>query len=141
MNHWDKQTLYRFLAAACLAGIAWLGLAGGLSAYGYQMPWTGCALKFLTDLPCPSCGSTRAALGLLAGDFSAPLKANPLGGLLLSGLVIVPLWMLYDRIAGRESLFMSVTGTLELLRTHRSLVVTGAMLVTLNWIWNISKGL
>ncbi len=36
-----------------------------------------CPIKKLTGIPCPACGSTRAVLALLRGDFKAYLSFNP----------------------------------------------------------------
>lgn len=36
-----------------------------------------CLLRTLTGAECPSCGATRAAAALLAGDLSAAWTANP----------------------------------------------------------------
>lgn len=38
-----------------------------------------CAFATLFHQPCPGCGSTRAVYALLAGDFGALLRFNPLG--------------------------------------------------------------
>jgi len=40
-----------------------------------------CPVHTLTGLPCPSCGTTRAALALAAGDPLAAFAANPLAAL------------------------------------------------------------
>jgi hypothetical protein len=57
-----------------------------------------CPIRTLFDLPCPSCGTTRAALGLVHLDLGAALASSPLatlawvmlvGGGLLAGLLAV----------------------------------------------------
>lgn len=56
----------------------------------------GCAFKALTGFPCPTCGTTRAAVALARFDFSTALTHYPLptlgwmmflGGGLAAGLV------------------------------------------------------
>lgn len=37
-----------------------------------------CLLRLLTGADCPSCGATRAALALLAGDLGTAWAANPI---------------------------------------------------------------
>lgn len=55
-----------------------------------------CPVKTLVDLPCPTCGSTRAALALSRFDMAAAVSASPLaatgwvalvGGGLVAGLL------------------------------------------------------
>ncbi|HSM52071.1 MAG TPA: DUF2752 domain-containing protein [Thermoanaerobaculia bacterium] len=61
-------------AALALLALAPLGtrLAAALPA---------CPVHAATGLPCPGCGTTRAALALAAGDPVAALAANPLAAL------------------------------------------------------------
>jgi hypothetical protein len=47
------------------------------------LKFTFCLFKNFTGLPCPFCGSTRAALTLLHGDLPGALLLNPLGSVLI----------------------------------------------------------
>jgi hypothetical protein len=47
-----------------------------------------CPFKTLTSLPCPACGTTRAALALAHFDPASALLVNPLATLFWSVLVI-----------------------------------------------------
>ena len=69
-----------FLAA--LLGTAWI-------FSGFPTPL--CPLHTLSGIPCPTCGTTRAATALLHGDFKTPFLLNPLmaGSLMASGLYVV----------------------------------------------------
>src|SRR5437868_1651938 len=51
------------------------GLATTL-AWAKALP---CVIAKVTHHPCPGCGSTRAVLALLVGDFDGVLRANPFG--------------------------------------------------------------
>lgn len=57
-----------------------------------------CAFRRLTGLPCPTCGSTHAAIALLHGRVLAALAANPLITILglgfAAGGIIAPVWAL-----------------------------------------------
>ena len=65
-------------AVAC--GLAWLALAAlvqWMGRIGGSAPVL-CPFKRMTALPCPTCGTTRAVLNLLAGDVAAAVACNPL---------------------------------------------------------------
>lgn len=55
-----------------------------------------CAFRSLTGIPCPTCGSTHAALAALHGHPLQALAANPLvalaGGVFVVGGLVAPLW-------------------------------------------------
>jgi hypothetical protein len=55
-----------------------------------------CVFRSLTGIPCPTCGTTRAATAFLDGNLMAALSANPLaavGGLLfVAGAPLAALW-------------------------------------------------
>lgn len=46
-----------------------------------------CIFRSLTGIPCPTCGTTRAAASFLNGDLSGAFIANPLAA--LTGVVFV----------------------------------------------------
>ena len=88
----DRQLawVWAVVAAASLAlRPLWLVLAP-------QMPV--CPFRALTGVPCPSCGTTHAAVALLGGRLGAALAANPLaaaaGVAFLAGGLLAPLWTL-----------------------------------------------
>lgn len=39
---------------------------------------TGCPIKFMTGIPCPGCGMTRAVTSCLHGDFAGAFHFHPL---------------------------------------------------------------
>jgi hypothetical protein len=85
-----------------LASLSALVLAPVLPAFARFAP--ACPLHALTGVPCPTCGSTRAALSLFGGEPLAALAWNPLialaaGGFLAGGLT-APLWL--PRLRGRK---------------------------------------
>ena len=70
-----------------------LVLAGGALSAGALAPWApllarfapACVFHAWTGLPCPACGTTRAALALARLDVAAALAWNPLATLALGG--------------------------------------------------------
>ncbi|PYQ15275.1 MAG: DUF2752 domain-containing protein, partial [Acidobacteria bacterium] len=76
----------RLPLGAILGGIALLGTAAvGLLRLDH-LPFTVCYLKALSGLPCPTCGSTRAAGCLAHGDLLGAFGMNPLATVVLLAL-------------------------------------------------------
>lgn len=82
--------------------IPWVVVAGGL---GLSLGWVGvrlhalgllplpaCPLKAITGLPCATCGLTRWALALGAGDWRGAFHWHPVATLLLFLLPVAALW-------------------------------------------------
>ena len=53
---------------------------------------TACPMYAVTGIPCPSCGSTRAVISVLRGDFTAALRWHPLV-VLLPPLAVLLLYL------------------------------------------------
>ena len=77
----ERQLALLWLAAAISAIVLrplWLAAAPHLRA---------CVFRSLTGIPCPSCGTTRAAIAFLQGDLMTAFINNPLAA--LAGLLFV----------------------------------------------------
>jgi hypothetical protein len=99
-----------------------------------------CLTKRLTGIPCPSCGSTRSVIALIEGDLTAPFRLNPLGYVIAVFLVVTPLWVATDLIRNADSLLVAYRKTEQLIR-RRWIAVALMLLLLVNWVWNIIKGL
>ncbi|MDR1526821.1 MAG: DUF2752 domain-containing protein [Dysgonamonadaceae bacterium] len=98
----------------------------------------GCLFHKITNLPCPSCGSTRSVLFLLKGDFIQALYANPFGYILLLLMTVLPLWLLFDWICRKDS-FLHFYQKTETLFKRKYVCISAVIFVLTNWIWNIYK--
>lgn len=112
------------------AALALLALAPAAPALAPGLP--PCFFHQLTGLPCPTCGGTRAALALRAGDLALALHLNPLvtsalallvGGGLVAGLVA---------LAGH--------GVKEPARYPGWTRAAVVLVLAANWIWLIVDG-
>ncbi|MCE2732634.1 MAG: DUF2752 domain-containing protein [Flammeovirgaceae bacterium] len=135
----NKQSLYLLLSLACLAGYAWLIIHLYQEQTQQQARAFGtCLMKQTTGIPCPSCGSTRAIVALTQGNVSEAMLLNPLGFIIALVLIILPIWLGYDKLRNSESLYQFYRHTEKTLRQPKWAIPL-SLLVILNWIWNIYK--
>ncbi len=97
-----------------------------------------CLFKNVTGIPCPSCGSTHSVLNLLQLDLKSAVDDNPLGFVVLAGLLVLPLWMLYD-FAGKKSTFYNFYTLAESYMRRRWVAIPLIALLVANWMWSIYK--
>ena len=131
----NRNRLYTFLMIACMAGNAWL-------FYDMNSGQTSniCMFKGVTGIPCPSCGATRAVESILHGELMHSLTINPLGFVVATIMFIAPIWILVDLVRRRNTLYDSYRRIESFFRKPR-VIIPFALLVLVNWIWNINKGL
>lgn len=133
----SRRNLYGLLALFCVAGYVWMTLNIDRRFETHVGPV--CVFKKVTTLPCPSCGSTRSMKAILEGDLVAGFSWNPMGYLLLMMLLVVPWWLLYDLLMKRDTLHR-VYRQAEQMVLKPVILWPGLVLVIVNWIWNIVKG-
>ena len=135
----SRNKLYALLAVACLAGYIWL-YAGLISAKPAMHSFEVCLIKHTTNIPCPSCGSTRSVIALMHGHFQDALYINPLGYIIAIIMLLTPFWIIADLARKSKTLF-NFYRTIEYYLTKPKYAVPLALLIIINWIWNIKKGL
>jgi len=135
----SRFKLYALMSAACATGYSWLAYICHQRVIHCNEPGV-CIFRRLTTIPCPSCGSTRSVLSLLHGEFREAMLWNPFGFLLMAFLVVAPFWISYD-LASRNSTLLNAYIKIELLLKRKWIALPAVLLVLMNWIWNISKGL
>ena len=85
--------------------MAFLWLVAAASAVALRPLWLAlaphlrpCVFRALTGIPCPTCGTTRAATAFLNGDLLSAFAANPLataaGLLFVVGAPVAVVWTL-----------------------------------------------
>jgi hypothetical protein len=131
-----RNKLYILLLSACALGYIWLAISINRSTSGIEV----CLFKHFAKIPCPSCGSTRSVIALLNGDMEGALFWNPFGLILVTVLVASPLWIIYDLSMKRSTLFKLYISAEQVLN-RKWIAIPAILLVLVNWIWNIYKGL
>jgi hypothetical protein len=135
----DRNKLYSILIIACIAGYIWLyfsmtkNIAENSSA-------EVCLIKHATNIPCPSCGSTRSIILLTKGDFIGALNLNPIGYIVAIIMLVVPIWVIGDLIMRSNTLF-DFFQRVETYLKKTKYAIPLILLVLINWIWNITKAL
>jgi hypothetical protein len=135
----ERNKFYTFLLLLCVAGYGWLFyalMADPLEHASVEV----CLFKHITNIPCPSCGSTRALLLLIHGEVWKSLAMNPLGVIIAGMLSVTPLWILFDLAAGKQTLPVFYK-RMEVFLVKPGIAAPLIVLVLINWIWNIVKGL
>lgn len=119
----------RLLWGAVALGILAIAPFGSYLA-GYLF---GCPFKEITGLPCPGCGTTRAALALAKFDFAGALVRFPLPTLAWTALIGGGL------LAGLSALLkIDVPEPPRTLNIWQIAVV--CMVILANWIYSIATG-
>jgi hypothetical protein len=136
----SRKNLYILLLGACLAGYAWV-FYHLQTTKGFTEAEVGfCIFKHTTGLPCPSCGSTRSVVSVFMGDLAGAFYWNPLGLIVLTIMVVAPLWIAIDVIRGKDSLHRFYIKAEAVLR-KKWVAIPAIVLIIINWIWNFIKGL
>jgi len=117
--------------------LALLWLAAAASAVALRPVWLTvapllrpCVFRGLTGVPCPTCGTTRAATAFLNGELTTAIAANPMAA--LAGLVFVAGAPLAVGWTMAKRKLPSVTGPLPVW-----VRVVAASLMGLNWVYVI----
>lgn len=79
-------------------------------------------------------------VALLHGDLLHAFYLNPLGFLVLLIMLVTPPWIVVDLVLKKDSLFKGYR-ILETKLTHPGIAVPMALLLVINWVWNIYKDL
>ena len=135
----NRNKLYSILFTACIVGYIWIYFISE-KQFTENNSVNACLIKHLTNIPCPSCGSSRSVISLLNGDFIVALNFNPIGYIVALIMLVAPVWIIMDIIKKTNSLFNFYLKTENYLK-RLMIAIPLILLVIINWIWNITKGL
>lgn len=135
----EKNKLYLILFVACMSGYIWL-YYNITTSVKEQKSYEVCLIKKATNIPCPSCGSTRSIISIFKGDFRGAIYFNPMGYLVAMIMIVSPIWIIGDTIMSRNTLFVFYH-KIETYLQNSKLTIPLILLIIINWIWNIAKGL
>jgi hypothetical protein len=124
-----------------LSGAGYIYLSYALWMQETKSHQSFCLIKSVSGMPCPSCGTTRSVISLLEGDFHASLFSwNPLGWLMMGALLVVPFLAFYDLIKKKNHLYHAYQ-QIEKQMKKKYFLIPFFLLMGLNWVWNLTKGL
>ena len=106
-----KSGLNTILIVACFLGYLWVFFVAAKHKHSINSTKM-CIIKSATDVPCPSCGTSRS---------------------------VVSLWILFDFVK-RSNTLLSFYIKVESYFKKPSIAITAVSLIFLNWVWNIVKG-
>lgn len=135
----EKVRLYLLVLICSLAGYIWLYF-NILDNPANSNIGNVCLIKAATNIPCPSCGSTRSVIFIIEGNFKSALYANPFGFIIAFIMVCSPFWIFLDIITGRSSYYQYFQKFESVLRKPKISIIL-ILIVLSNWAWAIMKGL
>lgn len=130
-----RRAFYLLATTLCVLGFVWLVQACVQPGGG-----SPCLFRWLTGLPCPSCGATRALRLLCEGDVRQALWVNPLGLVLAVGLGVIPVWLAADALRRCDTLFRCYL-RVEAALHRRTVFAAFVFVMAANWMWNLYKGI
>jgi hypothetical protein len=95
-----------------------------------------CLFKFVTGIPCPACGSTRATILLFNGQFWKSIMLNPLA-LITNILIFISLLYLIKDVLTNSNDYLDFMKRDWQLKYK----IFVAVIIFSNWVWNIKKAL
>ncbi len=131
-----RNTLYSTLLIACMAGYGWLYW----SLHTEQNSVSVCLFKHTTGIPCPSCGSTRSVMAITQGQYVDALHLNPLGYIITLIMLLAPLWIVFDFVTRKGTLF-DFYQNMEVSLKRPLYQLPLFTLLLINWIWTLTKDL
>ena len=119
-----------YLYASLFVATGWLWLLLSLTALNVDV----CLFRNVTGLDCPACGGTTAVMHMLQGEFATAFFVNPFSYLLLPGLIVVPLWLFWDKWVGSLSFYVAVARFDAMVRKRPVVLVLLLLVIVVRWV-------
>jgi len=137
----SRNKLYRIVLSFCVAGYLWVGYnysrVSEFKVNNSNEPGF-CMIRSLTGVPCPSCGMTRSVTTMAHGNIDEAIWWNPLGVMMFIAMIIFPVWIITDWIRKKDT-FYKFYFQVEKLFQIKPIAITGVIIMTMLWVWNIFK--
>ena len=133
----SKNKLYSVLLIVIFSGYAYFFYSLYHSSSSNR---SFCIIKNVTGYPCPSCGTTRDVKLLYHGELISSLQMNPFGIIVAMLMLVIPFWIIFDLLFKKDTFYRNYKKT-ETIISNKPLAITLIVLVIINWIWNIYKGI
>ena len=133
----SKQKTYIAFIFLSLAGYIWLYL-NYIQIVGRDSKSTHCLFKYVTGIPCPSCGVTRSVVCLLHLNIKDALLLNPLGVIVLIALFFCPVFIIGDLLF-KKNFFLQTYQYIEKTFQKRWVAIPSILIVLFIWINNINN--
>ena len=130
----NRNKLYLFIVIACIVGYIWLYF--GITMQNSKNTFEVCIVKRFTNIPCPSCGSTRSVISIIKGNYIEALKLNPIGYIIALIMTLTPLWIAFDFLTHKKTFFDFYKKT-ETVITKKRIAIPLVFFVNIIWILNI----
>jgi hypothetical protein len=124
----DHELIWGGIGLAAVAASAFLPLLDLIEYTGYRCPF-----RFLTGLPCPTCGATRAFVAMGALRLREAFALNPLAAAFWVFTVLYVLYAFATLALGLRRVRITNVGKWE----RRIAVAAVCLLLTLNWAYMI----
>jgi len=134
-----RNRLYLILCVVLAASYGWASWSLTHTQDRYDN-FTPCVFKYVTGIPCPSCGITRSVVNIARGNFINAVLINPLGFIAAAIMIVFPLWLLYDVTLKKDTLYKHYNKFENFLKV-KWVAIPLVILVLVNWGWNIYKDL
>lgn len=111
--------IYGGIAVLCVLAVKYLPIA-------HLAP--SCVFRGLSDIPCPTCGATRALISLTKGNFVDAVTMNPLVAMLVLAAVVSCVYSIVSVLFGMRRMIFSLSE-----REKDGIRIAAVMIVLLNW--------
>lgn len=134
-----RKRLYIIFILLTIAGYGWIFL-NFCNVIASHDNFTVCLFKYITGIPCPSCGITRSIIFLMHRNIIDAFSMNPLGIVVAVALIVLPVLILSDLLFKRDS-FIRCYNYLEKAFTYRWVSIPAIFMILFIWVINICKKL